>query len=214
MKKKTSFINKNDVKSFFISVVAGMAWDLIKRLLEKEDDDSPIKQIYLALSSATEKFYLINKLEYLEQIVMPELLHNMQKYPSVKWNLRNIIEDTIDLCITDDQFRNWIDFYLEECRNYPFAEKELVEGVFINKERFLNRIENRLADYCEQSQNHFGDFSATIEKVNHWFKQSWKNQLLTIAEKLNYQAKYQHFFKSAIEYAMGDENCDAIINTL
>ena len=214
MKKKSSIIKKNDVTSFIISVLAGMTWDLIKHLLKKEDDDNPVKQTYLALSSAMEKFYRINRLEYLEQTVMPELLNNIQEYPNIKWYLRDIIEDTIDLCLTDDQFSNWIDLYLEECRNYPFAEKDLFEGVFVNKERFLKRIENSLSDYCEETCNHFGDFSATIEKVNQRFEQSWKTQLLTIAEELNYRTKYQPFVKSILEFALGDENCDAIINTL
>ena len=83
-----------------------MTWDLIKHLLKKEDNDNPVKQTYLALSSAMEKFYRINRLEYLEQTVMPELLNNIQEYPNIKWYLRDIIEDTIDLCLTDDQFSN------------------------------------------------------------------------------------------------------------
>ena len=179
-------------------------------------NESPQERTIRALYVTLKRFYESMEYEYQEEIIFQVFLEQQKKFTgnNMKWCFRNIIEHTCGQTLTDGQYKNFVTIFNEECRNYQFADKDLLKDSFEDRESALRRIIEKYENFCEDCKNDdYGDYRGIITNAIDSFNYSWKEQLIEEFEKLCYSYQYGFQAQTALEFVKTNEDCDAIRKT-
>lgn len=145
-----------NAQNFLISLGAGAVWDGVKKVAGRHKcDPSLASQTWDVLRNTMQQFYEDKGYEYDEKIVMRTFCeqYDIQDGISNETNFRAILESTINLAVTDEDYRKWLGFFYANCSNNQILLNriQLHEGierkVLSDRDLVFQRMEAKLLRY-------------------------------------------------------------------
>lgn len=217
-----AFSNTN-VQSFLISLGAGAVWDVVKTVAGKNKCDTSLdSQIWDVLSNTMQQFYEDKGYEYDVKIVMREFCEEYAKQGGIsnESKFRSIIEETIYLSLTDEDYKKWLKLFFANCSSNQilFNKIQLYDGierkVFSDRDLVFQRLEAKLLRYVDTKENEAEyclKMDSALQQLNVIFDNSWKEEFLQLITKLPYQQYRQDEINKKLSFIRSNEDCDDVL---
>ncbi len=216
-------LSNTNVQSFLISLGAGAVWDGVKKVAGRHKcDPSLASQTWDVLRNTMQQFYEDKGYEYDEKIVMRAFCeqYDIQDGISNEANFRAILEATIYLSVTDDDYRKWLRFFFANCSNNQILLNriQLHEGVerkvFSDRDLVFQRLEAKLLRYADSKESETDyclRLDSVFEQLDVLFDNSWKEELLGLITRLPHQQYNQDEINKKLSFICSNEDCDDIL---
>ncbi len=217
------------IKDFLISCGASASWDGIKKIVSYLKKDSIQGQMWSLLSDTMAQFYericseFGKQLEFEERIVITSFLEQYKlNQDALNANsLRRVVEETIygemDV-LADREYRLWISIFADNCSKYPNIyqmykiQDDINSNIFSERNLMIQRIEAKLGRFIGNENHTEGLFQASIDNLYDLFEASWKNEILTLINKLPKNPLSQDKIIEKMELIDANEDCELVLS--
>lgn len=224
-------LTTSPIKDFLISCGAGASWDGAKKIASHFKKDSVEREMWNLLSDTMAQFYeqmyseFKKPLEFDERIVITSFLEQyaLNKDSINENSLRRIVEETIygkmDV-LTDREYQLWVWIFADNCSKCPNIcqmykiQNDIKTNVFSERNLMLQRIEAKLGRFVGNENHTEGLFQESIDKLYALFDLSWKNEILTLINKLPKNFWLQEKITEKMDLIDADEDCELVLSVL
>lgn len=222
-------LTTSPIKDFLISCAASASWDGVKKIVSHFKNDSIQGQMWRLLSDTMAQFYeqiginFEKQLEFDEKIVITSFLeqYELNKDALNVNSLRRVVEETIygemDK-LSDRDYRLWVSIFADNCSKYPNIyhiykiQDEIKSNIFSERNLMIQRIEAKLGRFIGSENHTEGLYQASIDNLHDLFDSSWKNEILTLINKLPKKPLYQDKIIEKMELIDANEDCELVLS--
>lgn len=218
-------ITTSPVKDFLISLAASGSWDGIKKTVSHFTANSTDKKIWDIFSGTMSQFYGQLHYEYDEPIVVKCLLDELAQENEnlTPWKLQKCLERSMfdDFeTLSDQEFSLWVSIFANRCAQYPEIfqmyqiEKEIREALFTKRSLLIQRITSKIRISIGNEDHSAQMFLPIIENVRMIFKQSWKEEMLSLLAKLPPLTGDSRRAEPLQNLICSNEDCEIVLDSL
>ncbi|WP_196592337.1 hypothetical protein [Pectinatus frisingensis] len=211
------------VQNFLINLGSSAVWDGLKKIAKGHHCDPNLgSQTWDVLRNTMQQFYEYKEYEYDEEIVMRNFCgqYNIHDGISTETNFRAILEKTICITLTDEDYRKWLNFFCENCFNNQllFNKIQLNEGfknkTFSDRDLVFQRLEAKLLRYADSKEcetEYCLRLDSVFEQLDLLFNNSWKEEVLHLITRLPHEQYNQDEINKKLSFIHSNEDCDDVL---
>lgn len=218
-------ITTSPVKDFLISLTASAGWDGIKKIANHCEANSIEKTIWNIFSDTMAQFYGKLHYEYDDIIVVSSLLDELGKEGEnlTPWKLQKCLETAMygELeTLSDSEFSLWVSIFATKCSQYPEIfqmyqiEKEIREALFTKRNLMIQRVASKIRISIGKEDHPAQPFFPIIENVRTAFQQSWKEDIISLLNKLPPLVDESRRIESLWDLVYSNEDCEIVLDSL
>lgn len=212
------------VKDLLINLVTSGSWEGIKKTVSHFTENSTEKKIWNIFSDTMSQFYGQCHYEYDESVVVTCLLNELDKENDNlnSFKLRRCLEKAMfdDFKIlTDREFSLWVSIFEAKCAQYPeivkiYKIEEIKNALFTKRNLVIQRINSKIRSSIRDEDHSAQMFESITENVKMLFKQSWKEEMLSLLKKLFYLVDDSVRAESLKDLIYANEDCEIVLDSL
>ena len=216
-------LSNTNVQTFLLKLGAVALAEGLKKVAGRHKcDPSLASQTWDALRNTMQMFYEDKGFEYDEKIVMMAFCeqYSIQDGISNETNFRAILEETINLSVTDEDYRKWLTFFYANCSsnqilfNRIMLHEDVESKVFSDQELVFQRLEAKLLRYADSKHSETDNclsLEVVFEQLDALFDNSWKEELLRLITRLPHQLYNQDEINKKLSFIRSNEDCDEVL---
>lgn len=217
---------------YVVNLLSSVIYDAKAILAPRIEIDERLRlELAAVLRNTFRRFYQNNvyqdeQFEFDEDYVLATFSKAFNSHSDLtqKGNVRKAIEFTIDRSVSDEEFVQWVRYFHAYCleKNYLFKWitsniGPVQESVYFDDDIVFCRIEAMLRSSRKKSEllpKHVDLIESVFEKINDRYEASWKEEILSIFDKLRPLSKYIEKIQEVKAFSRLNEECDLVFEQL